>query len=595
MDIAVRQHIPVRPALIAVVICIMVCLLSGHAFAQKPLPLSRSTEAVTPVQSGAALDDPLGRSTPEGTVLGFMREAEREDYEQAIEYLDTRQPPRRAKELAAQLQVVLNQGFSVNLTKLSRKPEGDLGDGLRSTRERIGVARTSSRSYDIILERVQRNDDPPVWLFSAETLKVVPEIYRELKHNAVERYVPGFLKDNRLWKYPLWQWLALALMIPVSFLLAWFVTWALLFYSRFVSHRRTEAQNEQRRRLLKGPVSVLALSLGSYVASYLSYSLLSRLFWTRVSQTLFVVGLTWLCLHLIDPVIERLWDRRVLVTSSGRIAVVRLFHKVVKVLVVIAGAVCVFYIAGINLTAVLTGLGIGGIAIAFAAQKTLENLFGGVMLISDQPVRVGDFCRAGEYMGTVEDIGLRSTRLRTLGRTVVSIPNGQLATMSLENYTLRDKVLFRHRVQLRYETSPDQLRYVIAGMRRLFYEHPRVETEGSRVRFTGLKDSGLELEVYAYILESDYAAFLAVQEDLLLRFMSIIEESGTSFAFPSQTTYVARDAGLDKAKGTEASETIRTWRERGTLPFPDFAPDDIAGFADTLEYPPRGRDPGKKE
>ena len=152
--------------------------------------------------------------------------------------------------------------------------------------------------------------------------------------------------------------------------------------------------------------------------------------------------------------------------SSGKIALARLLNKTIKAIIIIIGATFIFYMANLNLTAVITGLGVGGIAIAFAAQKTLENLFGGVMIISDQPIRVGDFCRAGEFQGIVEDIGLRSTKLRTLNRTVVSVPNGQLAMMSLENFTVRDKILFRHKFQLRYESSADQLRFVIAGIAR---------------------------------------------------------------------------------------------------------------------------------
>ena len=168
---------------------------------------------------------------------------------------------------------------------------------------------------------------------------------------------------------------------------------------------------------------------------------------------------------------------------------------------------------------------------------------------------------------------------------MVSVPIGQLAMMSLENFTLRDKIMFRHSIQLRYETSADQLRFVLAGIRRLLYEHPKVETSGARVRFTGLKDSGLELEVLAYILETDYAVFLAIQEDLLLRLMGLIEESGTSFAFPSHTTYTPQDVGLNEAKSKEATERVSTWRKQGVLPFPDFTADEIAEFDNKLEYP----------
>ena len=158
---------------------------------------------------------------------------------------------------------------------------------------------------------------------------------------------------------------------------------------------------------------------------------------------------------------------------------VRLINRLGKVACWrIVCALVLLHLSGFDLTAVLTGLGLGGVAIAFAAQKTLENLFGGIMVISDKPIQVGDFCRAGEFTGVVEDIGLRSTRLRTLERTIVSIPNGQLATMSLENFTQRDRIRFRHMIGLRYETTADQLRYVLAEIRQLLYEHSKVDSTG---------------------------------------------------------------------------------------------------------------------
>ncbi len=577
---------------VVLAISIALSISSGSAYGQKPSAATPpSKEAAKPVQQETALDDPLGRSTPQGTVLGFMKSVDGEDYERAVEYLDTKQPQKRARQLAEELQVILNWGLSGHIPKLSNKGEGDLEDGLKPNRERIGVVKTSTGSYDIALERVQRGTDPPVWLFSSETLKQLPEIHRDFDYDRVERYVPSFLQDKKLFHYPVWRLIAIVLLI----LLAWLLTWIIIVVHRFIYRRFTRKQRKQDIKRLKGPISVLALSLSFYIASFLSYSLISRLFFSRVSDTLTVIGLAWLSLFLVDPLTDRMMRRRDLTRSSGKIALGRLLNKTIKALIIIAGATFLFYMAGLNLTAVLTGLGIGGIAVAFAAQKTLENLFGGVMIISDQPIRVGDYCRAGDFQGTVEDIGLRSTKLRTLNRTVVSVPNGQLATMSLENFTLRDKILFRHKLQLRYETSADQLRYVIAEIRRMLYEHPKVETATTRVRFTGFQDSALAFEVFAYVLETVYENFLAIQEDLLLRSMDVVEKSGTTFAFPSQTTYFARDGGLDKKKAEEAADAVNMWRKQGKLPFPDFSPDNVAEFENKLEYPEPGSVSHKKQ
>jgi MscS family membrane protein len=570
---------------VTLLICFFFSMFSASVYAQKPAPsTSPFKETSKTIPPETALDDPLGRSTPQGTVFGFLKSVDKEDYQRAVEYLDTKQPSKRAQQLAEELQNILNWGFSGHIPKLSHKPEGDLEDGLKSNHERIGVIKTSTGNYDIMLERVQRGADPPVWLFSTETLRQLPDIRIDFQHDRIEQYVPNFLRDKKLFNYPLWRWIAISLLI----LFAWFFTSLIIVGHRFIYRRFTKRQKKQDIKRFKGPIRVLALSLGFNIASLLSFSLLSSLFFSRVSETLAIIGITWLCLYFVDPVIDRMMKRRQLSKSSGKIALARLLNKIIKVILIIIGAMFIFYMANLNFTAVITGLGVGGIAMAFAAQKTLENLFGGVMIISDQPIRVGDFCRAGDFQGTVEDIGLRSTRLRTLNRTVVFVPNGQLATMSLENFTIRDKILFRHKLGLRYETSADQLRFVIAEIRRMLYEHPKVETSTARGRFTGFQDSALELEIFAYVLVTEYTDFLAVQEDLLLRFMDVVEKSGTTFAFPSQTTYFARDAGIDKKKSDEAIEKVSLWRKQGQLPFPDFMPDDVAEFENKLEYPEPG-------
>jgi len=194
----------------------------------------------------------------------------------------------------------------------------------------------------------------------------------------------------------------------------------------------------------------------------------------------------------------------------------------------------------------------------------------------------------------VEDIGLRSTRIRTLDRTVVTIPNGQFASMSLENFAKRDKIWFHPKFGLRYETSADQLRYVLAQIRRLLYEHERVELGSARIRFVRFAGDSLELEIFAYVLTADFGEFLAIQEDILLRIMDIVKDAGAVFAIPSQTLYLGRDTGLDREKSSAAIKAVDEWRSTNSLPFPDFGPDDI--FDKRIEYPPREsatRKPGR--
>jgi MscS family membrane protein len=207
----------------------------------------------------------------------------------------------------------------------------------------------------------------------------------------------------------------------------------------------------------------------------------------------------------------------------------------------------------VNLTAAIAGIGIGGIALAFAAQKTLENVFGTVMLVADAPLRVGDTCRLGDTVGVIEDIGLRSTRVRTGERTIVTVPNGQASSMVVENFAVRDKMRFKHVVGLRYETTSHQLRQVLAGVRKLLSGHAEVEADFVRTRFVRFGASSLDLEISAYVLAVDPDAYATIQEELLLGIMDTVEASGTTIAHPSQTTYVvAREPGLTAPKSEAA-------------------------------------------
>jgi len=562
----------------------LVAFIVASAFAaQKPGILPGTKETQRPAEPEVVYADPLGRSTPQGTVFGFVKSASQGDYDQALQYLDTKITGIRARKLIDAVQVVLERGFSGKLAMVSSKPEGNLDDNLPSSKERVGTVKTASGSFDILLERVQRADSPPIWLFSAETLKNIPEIYKELDVRTIQTYLPKFLVNTWFLWFPLWQWLLILLLIPLSFGLSILVTRFSTLVLLFSVHRIAKVRVDHHVARLTGPIRILIFALAIWIISLLSRSVLMSLFWTYVALTLTVIGATWLCVRVIDVLFKLKQSQFML---SDKISMVQLGRKLSKIMAVIAGTVVIFYIAGINIAAVLTGLGIGGIAIAFAAQKTLENLFGGIMIISDQPVRVGDFCRAGEHLGTVENIGLRSTRIRTLKRTVVAVPNSQLALMNLENFAMRDKIWFHHTLHLRYETTADQLRYVLAEIRKMLYEHPKVETPSARTRFVRLGNSSLDVEVFAYILETEYEPFLHIQEDLLLRIMDIVEASGSSFALPSQTTYLAGDVGLDAAKSQKAIEMVRQWREQGKLPFPDFSPETISEIDSKIEYPP---------
>lgn len=555
--------------------------------------LAQSLPAIAPQPDNTATaqkveEDPLGRSTPYGTVVGFYRAANDNNYDRATKYLDTKRQAGAAEELARQLKFVMDRGLKVDIDQISKKAEGNVQDESRTSRERIGAVDTESGKLEILLERLERRGQSPIWLFSSETLLLIPAAAEEMSAFDLEKFVPRPLTRITILSFPLYRWIFLILGLALAVFLGRLFTKALVPLLRPLLRRLTGEEDDRVLLSIKEPIRLILISLAIRLLSSPSTSLVTRQFGNRVAITVGIIGLAWLlikCNGIVSELGLRSLRRR---QRLGKVAMWTLARRLFNATVVIVTALVFLHRAGVDLTAILTGLGIGGLAIALGAQKTLENLIGGLMIITDEPVRVGDFCRFADQMGTVEDIGLRSTRIRTLSRTVIAIPNGQLAAENIENFTVRDKFWLRHLIGVRYETSADQLRYLLAGIRSMLYSHPKVERDGARIRFVGFGGSSLDLEIFAYVRATEMPEFLAIQEDLLLRIMDIIARAGTGIAFPSQTTYLAKDTPLDAQKTEEAANQVRQWRERGELPFPDFRPDQVGRLRDPIEYPPPG-------
>jgi MscS family membrane protein len=273
---------------------------------------------------------------------------------------------------------------------------------------------------------------------------------------------------------------------------------------------------------------------------------------------------------------------------AADLATINLAFRIMSLLVAVGLLVLALQRLGVPVSGIITGLGVGGIAVALAAQSSLQNLLGGAVLLTDRAVRVGDFCRIGEHLGTLEAIGLRSSRLRGLDRTLVTIPNSEFASTRIENFGSRDQMLLRMRLGLRYETTPDQLRCILADIRALFIAHPKVAPDPARARLFEFGDSALDIELFAYVRSDTWDDYLAVREDLMLRLLDIIETNGSAIAFPSQTLYLRRDETAGSEATESAAQRVRRWRDTGSLPFPDFETNERGELSDTLSYPPEG-------
>jgi MscS family membrane protein len=502
--------------------------------------LSPSTAAAV-AQAQAEVDDPYGRSTPRGTVLGLLQAVQREDLPRATKYLDTPLAQPKAEVLAEQLKVVLDRRLFLALNRVSDQPDGDKADDDDENLERIGSVEGPTGQVPILLHRVKR-DNRRIWLFAPATLNKIPGAYSDIDANWIEQNLPEAMRRVKVAGMPLWRLLTFLLNLAGALLTASLASKLTdLVLDRVVEKLAPNGFGGHVFRL-GGPIRVLFTAASFLVLAFLSSTLVSRNFWFTTAGVISTVGFTWLGMRIVDGGFEIVERRRIATLSGGDLALRSLMRRVTKMVLLFIGFIALLRVFGKDPTTLIAGLGVGGIAIAFAAQKTLENLFGGVMIISDHPIRVGDFCRVGTIEGTVEDIGLRSTRIRTLQRTVVSIPNGMLATQNIENFGVRDKFFLKHILGLRYETTPEQMREVLARITDLLATHAQVEPESFRVRFIAFNASSMDVEVFAYILATDWPAHLAVQQGLLLRMIEIVQECGTGFAFPSQTMYLAKDS-----------------------------------------------------
>ena len=462
---------------------------------------------------------------------------------------------------------------------------------------------------EITISRVGSGPRAGMFLFSAGTVARLPEFWERVRHLPVRpraRRVELALETLRTasqWPavqaavvglpapmlrpvlgLAAWKWASLALVLAVT-------TVAFLAASRL-------ARAFDRRR--ERPFARLGLPLvcgaGMAAVPWLHRVLDEgvnlfggyRLFFDTLLDLVFYVALIALAILLIGRVGEGLIRAHDIRPMGIDAALVRLTARVAAIAAAVYLAVYGAGRLGVPVGPLLAGLGVGGLAIALAVRPTLENAIGGFVLFADRPVRVGEFCRFGDKMGTIEEIGLRSTRVRGIDRTVITVPNAEFSQMQIVNFTRRDQMLYHVTLGLRYETTPDQLRYVMAGIREMLIRHERVSPDPARVRLLSFGPSALEVEVFAYVSVSDYDAYLGVREDLNLRIMQTVAASGTGFAFPSQTVYFGRDPGIHRERGQQAAEEVERWRQEGRLPFPEFAEEERARLSNTLPFPPPG-------
>lgn len=486
--------------------------------------------------------DPLNRDSPQSSVIAFLGAYHAHDYARAARYLDLRKYPRTARlqsgsGLAQQLGQILDRDSDFDVANLSRDPLGARSDQLPADRERVDSFAQDGKALDLELERVQLHSGQSVWVFSQESVERIPQLARMTSDSPVERYLPAPLVTWSFLDMSLWRWIAIVLLAGAIALFSKLFSSLALRLGEPALRRVAPRINWSSLERLLAPVAlILAATVFRAGMEWIEPSAKVRPYLEKGLSLLFFLGLAWLGMRLVDLVIRRLIVVLRERHQSFSYSVMPLASRVLKITILLLMIAAVLSSWGYNTTTIVAGLGVGGIAIALAAQKTIENFFGGVAVVSDRPVAVGDFCKFGDRMGTVEDIGLRSTRIRTLDRTLVTVPNGQFSSMTLENFDQRDKMLFHFTLNLRRDTKPNQVRSLLAAITKMLAEHPKLETGPLPVRFVGVGTYSLDLEIFAHVLTRNGDEFLKIQQDLYLWILDAIEDAGTALALPTQAS-----------------------------------------------------------
>ncbi len=559
---AVRRYLFTLPSLLMLAV-----LFGQEVFPQQiatPLSSSKSPKVEEPLAG-----DPLGRDTPRGTMFGFVRHARREDYATAAQYLQTNSG--RAETEAQELQELMDLRFKGSLDFISDKPEGNVDDGLGLDRDRVGIVDVAGQQVEIILVRVEDiASKRRVWLISRETLLGAQSLYTEMQPSPIVRHLPEALTTNYFLSVSAAQWIGWLLSLPAAYYLSWAVVFVLRVLYKVPRKWRAEPS---RFASFRSPFRFSCfVVLHAYLVYLLKIPLLYRWYYIRIIFGLLLGAIFWIA----SRAVEVFFERRVRQLGSWAVerqSMLVLGSRMIRVGLFVLAVLAIATALGFDTKAMLAGVGIGGLAIAFAAQKTLENVIGGVSLLLDRAVHVGDTCRIGDRLGTVEDIGLRSLRLRMLDQTLVVVPNGLLAQVQFENLASRTKLLIQNTFSVRIETPLEKLQAMLHSVQQMLDQLSYVEQGTSRVRIVRFAGAATEIELFAYVLTSDSEAFTALRQNVMIKVLEIVEGEGVRLAGTTQLSYIelgsqftpdsAREAHPDSLRPRGATEAVIQSRRAG--------------------------------
>jgi MscS family membrane protein len=513
--------------------------------AAEPPPAPPADAAAAPKPPAKSAPGVVQHDSPRASLIAYLTACREGRYADAARYLELAPADAAANgpRLAKRLKIVFDRYIWFDPEKVSPESFGDPDDKLAGALDELGTIPNKKGSPEPV--RMVRVEDAsgPHWAFSAAAVARIDAWYQTIPGTWLREYLPDAMFRPGWRELLWWQWAALPLILVLAFFAAIVLTpmskWVL---AKIFAQTKTDVDDKILARI-GGPLRMAwtlgllylvipAMDMVGPAATFMSKALRAgaflTFFWT-LSRAADIVGQV----ILASPWSVQRPEARPLLSLAVRAG---------KIAVLVMAIIAVLSEMGYPVASLIAGLGIGGLAFALAAQKTVENVFGSISIGMDQPMREGEFVRVEDFVGTVESIGLRSTRFRTLDRTMITIPNGKLADMRLETFAARDRIRFATTIGLIYTTRAEQMRAILAEIEKLLRAHPKTWPDAVVVRFKELGTNGLELDVMCWFMTSDYGEFSAIKQDLLLEIMSIVHKNGSDFAFPTQTVHVVKPA-----------------------------------------------------
>lgn len=482
--------------------------------------------------------DPFGRQTPRSAVQGFIKALAENNAPLATNYLSLN-AGENSVESVRQLKLALDTGGRLDAElQINNTPSGDLADQLPPTLEKVGTITAPDQVIDILLVRKVSEHGGQYWQISSETLQAIRDSNIAAKPSLIDKYTLKPLQNKMIGGYNLADIFAVFLLALIC-VAASYVFFAVLYFifKAYYPKVRNKPLPIDIKFVL--PLALVMTSLILYeVMVFAGVSVTVREPVNRIKDIVGWFASTWLLLRVVDAIFSRAERQSYKKNQTERVSILSLLHKIIKTLLLILASIFIFGNLGFDLTTGIAALGVGGLALALGAQKMIENLVGSVVVVADQPVRVGDYCKFGELEGTVVDIGIRSTRLRTLNRTIVTVPNGEFSSMSIENFASRDMFHFLHNIYIKRNVDATTLENFLQEMEEFLVNHELTNSEWTQVRIAELRQDSMVIEFRAYIYASGADEFYDKQTQLLIEILKEIESYPIEHALATQRMIV---------------------------------------------------------